>query len=100
MLTMGVLSPASLGAKVCGVCHEARRAASVRLTREGWDTVIQQMVTRGAKGTPEELAQVLDYLATNFLGEAARPGPLSPSPARVDYMFLRSVLTVSSTSHV
>jgi competence protein ComEA len=67
-------------AKVCGICHEARRAASVRLTREGWDSVIQAMVQRGARGTPEELAQVLDYLATNFLGEAPRPVSLNSAP--------------------
>ena len=67
-------------AKVCGICHEARRAASVRLTREGWETVIQNMVARGAKGTPAELAQVLDYLATNFLGEAARPVSINSAP--------------------
>ena len=59
--------------KVCGVCHEPRRAASVRLTRDGWQSLIQDMVKRGAKGTDDELAQVLDYLSTNFLGEAPRP---------------------------
>jgi competence protein ComEA len=31
------------------------------------------MVSRGAKGTDEELTQVLDYLATHFPGEADRP---------------------------
>src|SRR5215211_5995400 len=67
-------------AKVCGLCHEARRAASVRLTREGWESVIQAMVMRGAKGTDEELAQVLDYLATNFLGEAPRPVGINTAP--------------------
>jgi competence protein ComEA len=59
--------------KICGVCHEARRAASVRLTREGWSAVIEDMVRRGARGTDDELARVLDYLTANFLGEAQRP---------------------------
>jgi competence protein ComEA len=59
--------------KICGNCHEPRRAASVRLTRDGWSDTIADMVRRGAKGTDDELAQVLDYLATNFLGEAQRP---------------------------
>ena len=31
------------------------------------------MIKRGAKGTDEEFAAVLDYLAKNFLGEAPRP---------------------------
>jgi competence protein ComEA len=57
----------------CGVCHEARRAASVRLTRDGWSDLIGDMVRRGAKANPEEQAQILDYLSTYFLGEAPRP---------------------------
>jgi competence protein ComEA len=59
--------------KVCGACHQAERSAAVRLTREGWSDVINDMVTRGAKGTDEEFAAILEYLSTNFLGEAARP---------------------------
>jgi competence protein ComEA len=59
--------------KVCGTCHQPDRAAAVRLTKEGWEAVLADMVTRGAKGTDEEFAAVLGYLTTNFLGEAARP---------------------------
>ena len=59
--------------KVCGGCHQAERSAAVRLTREGWEGVISDMIVRGAKGTDEEFAAILEYLAKNFLGEAARP---------------------------
>jgi competence protein ComEA len=59
--------------KVCGSCHQAERSASVRLTREGWEEVIADMIKRGAKGTGEEFGAVLEYLAANFLGEAPRP---------------------------
>ena len=59
--------------KVCGSCHQAERSASVRLTREGWEEVIADMIKRGAKGTDEEFGVVLEYLAKNFLGEAPRP---------------------------
>jgi len=59
--------------KVCGSCHQAERSASVRLTREGWEEVIADMIKRGAKGTDEEFVAVLEYLAANFLGEAPRP---------------------------
>src|SRR6188474_273679 len=59
--------------KVCGVCHQAERSAAVRLTREGWEGVIGDMVARGAKGTDEEFAAVLDYLSKNFLGDAPKP---------------------------
>jgi competence protein ComEA len=59
--------------KVCGPCHEARRAASVRLTRDGWAAVIDSMQKRGARVSDEEFPIVLDYLATHFLGEAPQP---------------------------
>jgi competence protein ComEA len=59
--------------KACGSCHQAERSASVRLTREGWEEVIADMIKRGAKGTDEEFGAVLEYLTTHFLGEAARP---------------------------
>jgi competence protein ComEA len=67
--------------RICGACHEAQRSASVRLTREGWQEVIAKMVALGAKGTDEELAQVLEYLATNFKGEALRPLNLNKATA-------------------
>jgi competence protein ComEA len=59
--------------KLCGACHQAERSASVRLTREGWEEVIADMIKRGAKGTDEEFGVILEYLATHFLGEAPRP---------------------------
>src|SRR5262245_1225631 len=59
--------------KACGTCHEGRRAASVRLTRDGWAAVIQDMQKRGAVITDEEFPVILEYLTTNFLGEAPQP---------------------------
>jgi competence protein ComEA len=59
--------------RVCGSCHEARRAASVRLTRDGWAAVIDSMQKRGARVSEDEFPIVLDYLAAHFLGEAPRP---------------------------
>lgn len=59
--------------KVCGTCHEPQRSASLRLTPESWQEVVAKMVALGAKGTEEELAQVLNYLVEHFKGEAPRP---------------------------
>lgn len=56
--------------KVCGTCHEPNRAAALRLTREGWEQTVADMRWRGAKGTDEEFATVIEYLVANFLGEA------------------------------
>jgi competence protein ComEA len=57
--------------KVCSTCHEANRVAAFRLTRDGWAATVDDMKWRGAKGSDEEFAAIVEYLATNFLGEAA-----------------------------
>jgi competence protein ComEA len=59
--------------KACAPCHEARRAASVRLTRDGWAAVIDSMQKRGARVSEQEFPVILDYLATYFPGEALQP---------------------------
>ena len=45
----------------------------MRLTREGWEGVVADMIARGARGTDAEFAAIVDYLSKHFLGEAARP---------------------------
>jgi mono/diheme cytochrome c family protein len=62
-----------LAVKVCAQCHEPQRAASVRLTREGWEGVVAKMVGLGARASDAELEQITDYLASNFKGEAPKP---------------------------
>jgi len=69
--------------RACAPCHEARRAASARLTREGWAAVIESMRLRGAKVSEDDFPVILDYLATNFLGEAPRPLNLNTA-AQID----------------
>ena len=59
--------------RVCAQCHEPNRAAALRLTREGWEGVVQKMKGLGAQATDEEAAQITDYLSENFKGEAPKP---------------------------
>jgi competence protein ComEA len=59
--------------RMCGTCHPVERAASVRLTREGWQDTIGKMMTLGAKGSDEDMKAVLEYLATHYKGEAGKP---------------------------
>ena len=70
-----------LTVRVCAGCHEPQRAASIRLTREGWQEVVAKMVGLGAKGTEEEIAKVIDYLAENYKGEAPKPINMNTAPA-------------------
>jgi competence protein ComEA len=59
--------------QVCSTCHEAAKATSVKLTREGWIETIERMKAFGATGSDEEFTAVLEYLATHFRGETVRP---------------------------
>jgi competence protein ComEA len=59
--------------RMCGTCHPVERAASVRLTREGWQDTIGKMMTLGAKGSDEDMKAVLEYLSTHYKGEAGKP---------------------------
>jgi hypothetical protein len=70
-----------LTVRVCAACHEPQRAGSLRLTREGWEAVVAKMVGLGAKATDEELVKVIDYLAENYKGEAAKPINMNTAPA-------------------
>jgi isocitrate/isopropylmalate dehydrogenase len=67
--------------RLCSVCHEAERAASVRLTREGWEGELAKMVDLGMKATDEEMKQLLDYLSEHFKGEASKPINLNSATA-------------------
>jgi hypothetical protein len=49
--------------RMCARCHGIETFASMRLTREGWETEVSNMVGRGANGTPDEIRRVVDYLA-------------------------------------
>ena len=57
--------------KVCGACHAVETVTAQRRSRAQWQENINSMITRGAKGTEEEFALILDYLTTQF-------GPGSP----------------------
>lgn len=57
---------------VCGSCHEAAKATSVKLTREGWIETIDRMKAFGAEGTTDEFTAILDYLSTHFKGDVVQ----------------------------
>jgi competence protein ComEA len=59
--------------RLCGTCHEAAKATSVKLTRDGWVETIDRMKAFGAGGADEDFAAVLEYLAAHFRGDTVRP---------------------------
>ncbi len=58
--------------RLCSQCHEAAKATSVKLTREGWIETLDRMKAFGAEGTEPEFSAILEYLATHFQGDVVR----------------------------
>jgi competence ComEA-like helix-hairpin-helix protein len=52
--------------KNCTTCHDAAQAISKRRTADEWERVIDDMVTRGANGSDEELDAITAYLTKSF----------------------------------
>ena len=66
---------------LCGTCHEAAKATSVKLTREGWVETIDRMKAFGASGADDDFAAVLEYLALHFKGDVVRPLDMNTAEA-------------------
>gem|GEM_PF-3888231 len=52
--------------RVCGACHAAEVVVGKGNTRDGWTQLVSEMITRGAQGSEDDFATVVDYLTTNF----------------------------------
>jgi len=52
--------------KICGNCHEIETVISSRRTRIGWQQITDDMISRGAEGTDEDMTAVVDYLVAWF----------------------------------
>jgi glucose dehydrogenase len=58
--------------RVCTRCHGTAVFASLRMSRNAWNTEVASMVDKGMVGTKEELRTIVDYLGKN----------LAPPPGR------------------
>ena len=52
--------------KICGTCHGTDVVFKIRTTKEKWKETVDEMASRGAEGTDEQLDTVIDYLAKCF----------------------------------
>jgi len=57
--------PADTYARLCRNCHDAGLQLT-RRTRTGWQDVLDQMVEKGATGSEEDFALVLQYLLRDY----------------------------------
>jgi hypothetical protein len=51
---------------ICADCHGLDVITTQRATKDGWASIVDSMVSRGASGTKEQLDTIIDYLAKNF----------------------------------
>ena len=54
--------------KICSGCHEVGTVTGSRRTKIGWQQNVEEMVTRGAEGSGEDMEAVVEYL-TKFFGK-------------------------------
>jgi mono/diheme cytochrome c family protein len=52
--------------QICADCHGLDVITSQRATKDGWASIVDSMVSRGANGTKEQLDTIIEYLAKNF----------------------------------
>jgi hypothetical protein len=48
----------------CQACHDVDMVAATRRSREGWDSLLDEMTGYGMRVDPDVRAKILDYLAT------------------------------------
>jgi competence protein ComEA len=68
----------------CVVCHALTVVTSKHSSRKEWDQVVNQMVSRGADLTDEEIDTVIEYLAKNYGPLDQTTTPASEAPVNVN----------------
>ena len=63
--------------RICSACHPAEVVLGKGMTREQWGGIVSNMISRGAKGSDDDFAQVVDYLSKNLPPSAAGHAPAS-----------------------
>src|ERR1700748_1663638 len=67
--------------RICGNCHSVSIATAQRMTQAQWTGVVDDMVSRGAEGSQQDLDNVVGYLSTYFGQGTAPPAAAVPAPA-------------------
>jgi competence protein ComEA len=66
--------------RMCGKCHGLEWVTRARMTKERWDDVVDDMVSRGAQGTDDDVGLIVEYLAKNFGKDRPRDPPPETLP--------------------
>lgn len=62
--------------RMCTRCHNINTFTPLRLSRERWTAEVNDMVSRGAQGSDQDVQEVIDYLSTHF-GREGGPNTLA-----------------------
>lgn len=52
--------------RMCSNCHALKRVTKTRYPKKFWESVVDDMVSRGAEGDEEESSIVISYLTRHF----------------------------------
>jgi competence ComEA-like helix-hairpin-helix protein len=52
--------------RMCTNCHGIAQVTSTRYSKKFWGSVVDDMVSRGAEGSDEDVNSVINYLSRNF----------------------------------
>ena len=52
--------------KVCGACHGAEIVLGHPHSEEGWNSIVVDMIQRGAEGTDDQYDEIVKYLTKNI----------------------------------
>jgi competence protein ComEA len=52
--------------RICSECHSVDVVTNMRMSEGGWAGVVDDMVSRGAQASSDDIALVTKYLAANF----------------------------------
>lgn len=52
--------------RMCSVCHGIQQVTDIRQPKKLWANLVDDMVSRGATGSDDEITAVVSYLSRNF----------------------------------
>ena len=93
----------------CASCHALKVVTGKRASRQQWSTIVDQMVTRGADVSDDDIDPLLDYLARNFgpaTGQAGaekghdRTRPVNVNTASASELAAALDLTVAESTSI
>jgi len=93
----------------CAGCHALKVITGKKASRQQWSTIVDQMITRGADVSDDDIDTLLDYLAKNF-GPATGPagaekghdrtGPVNVNTASVSELAAALDLTAAESTSI